>query len=123
MAGETTEFGRLLTSWRESQGKTKAKLAAEAGLDPSAISRLESGDRGPEWETVARLATALALSPVEHERFIAAAGFRSETVNEPLLVELVELLVDPSLPETVAADVRTLLRIAVDLGRRGRLAG
>ncbi|MER3486490.1 MAG: hypothetical protein C4345_11490 [Chloroflexota bacterium] len=62
----TTEnaFGKLLEVYRAAKGWTKAQLAERAGLDPSAISRLESGQRVPERQTVALVADALELSPL-----------------------------------------------------------
>jgi hypothetical protein len=62
----------------------------------------------------------MKLTPVERERLLASAGFRSEAWNDPLIVALVELTLDPTLPSDVADDVRTLIRVAVEHGRRGR---
>jgi len=119
--GGTTEFGRLLAAYRERIGWTKTDLAKEAGLDPSSVSRLEGGSRTPERSTIDTLAAAMHLTPVERERLLASADFRSEAWNDPLMVELVELTLDPTLPANVAADVRTLIRIAVEHAR-GQMA-
>jgi transcriptional regulator with XRE-family HTH domain len=116
----TTEFGRRLAAYREELGWTKTQLAERAGLDPSSVSRLEGGSRTPEPATIDVLATAMKLSPVERDRLLASANFRSEAWNDPLIVELVELTLDPTLPPNIAADIRTLIRIAVEHGRRGR---
>jgi transcriptional regulator with XRE-family HTH domain len=116
----TTEFGRLLASYREELNWTKTQLAEQAKLDPSSVSRLEGGSRTPELTTIHVLASALKLSPVERERLIASAGFRSEAWSDPLIVELVELLLDPQVPEQTRADLRTLIRVAVAHGQRDR---
>jgi transcriptional regulator with XRE-family HTH domain len=120
--GGTTEFGRLLAAYREELGWTKTQLAERAGLDPSSVSRLEGGSRTPERSTIDTLAAAMKLTPVERERLLASADFRSDAWNDPLMVELVESILDPTLPSDVAADVRTLIRVAVEHARRGRKA-
>jgi transcriptional regulator with XRE-family HTH domain len=121
--GDTTAFGRLLAAYREELGWTKTQLAERAGLDPSSVSRLEGGSRTPERSTIDTLAAAMKLTPVERERLLASADFRSDAWNDPLMVELVELTLDPAVPPNVAADIRTLIRIAVEHGRRGRQEG
>jgi transcriptional regulator with XRE-family HTH domain len=118
--GDTTRFRQLLSAYREELGWTKTQLAERAGLDPSSVSRLEGGSRTPEAGTIDVLAAAMKLTPVERERLLASAGFRSEAWNDPLIVALVELTLDPTLPSDVADDVRTLIRVAVEHGRRGR---
>ena len=51
----------LLARYRAARGWSQGKLAQVAGFDPSTVSRLESGARAPERETVDRLADAMAL--------------------------------------------------------------
>jgi transcriptional regulator with XRE-family HTH domain len=121
--GGTTEFGRRLSAYREELGWTKTQLAERAGLDPSSVSRLEGGSRTPEAGTIDLLAEAMKLTPLERERLLASAGFRSEAWDDPLIVELIELTLDPAVPRDVVADVRTLIRVAVEHGRRGRADG
>lgn len=116
----TTEFGRLLAAYREELNWTKTQLAEQAKLDPSSVSRLEGGSRLPELTTIKVLAEAMKLSPVERERLIASAGFRSEAWSDPLIVELVELLLDPTVPEQTHDELRTLIRVAVAYGQRDR---
>jgi transcriptional regulator with XRE-family HTH domain len=115
-----TDFGRLLTAFREARGWTKAQLAERAGLDPSSVSRFEAGTRDPEPRTAVALAEALGLAPVERERLYAGAGVRSPVWDDPLLAALAELWIDPAIPRDVADDLRTLVRVAVEHGRRGR---
>jgi transcriptional regulator with XRE-family HTH domain len=113
---EDNAFGRLLTSLRESKSLTKAQVAANAGLDASSISRLESGERNPEPHTVEAVARGLDLNPVDKERLLATAGFRSQAWDDPFLVALVELLLDPDLPGDVRTEIRTLIKVAVSYG-------
>jgi hypothetical protein len=87
-------------------------------LDPSSVSRFEAGTRAPERETVLAFADAMALPVIERDRLLAAAGFRSEAWDDPLISELVEVLADPTLPDDVADDLRALLRIAIQHGRQ-----
>ncbi len=120
-----SDFGPLLTELRTARGWSQAKLADRSGLDPSSVSRFEAGTRAPERETVTAFADAMALPVVERERLLAAAGFRSEAWDDPVIADLVEVLADPMLPPEVAADLRAMLRIAVQHGRRaaGRAPG
>jgi transcriptional regulator with XRE-family HTH domain len=118
--GGATEFGALLSQFRTARGWSQIKLAERAGIDGSYVSRLEAGGRAPTREAIDRLTDALVLPVVDRERLLAAAGFRSEAWDDPLLSQLVELLADPTVPPDVAADLRTLIRVAIQHGRRGR---
>ena len=46
------------------QGLTQEELCERAGISVDAVSRIEGGSRVPTLETLARLASALSLSPV-----------------------------------------------------------
>ena len=113
-------FGELLASLRTIRGWSQGQLAKRSGLDPSSISRLEAGTRAPERETVLRLADALALPIPDRDRLLAAAGFRSIALDDPLISELGALLVDPNLPAAAAEDLRALLRVAIQFARAAR---
>ena len=118
--GRAAEFGALLTQFRTARGWSQTKLAERAGIDGSYVSRLEAGGRAPTREAIERLTDALVLPVVDRERLLAVAGFRSEAWDDPLLSQLVEILADPTVPPEVAADVRTLIRVAIEHGRRSR---
>lgn len=118
VAEHASDFGPLLTELRTARGWAQAKLAERSGLDPSSVSRFEAGTRAPERETVLAFADAMALPVIERDRLLAAAGFRSEAWDDPLISELVEVLADPTLPDDVADDLRALLRIAIQHGRQ-----
>lgn len=116
-----TTFPLLLQHLRSVRGWSKADLAKRAAFDPSTITRLEQGSRAPERETVTQLADAMALPMTDRDRLLAAAGYRSDTWDDPDLVEIATLLADPSLPPGVRRDIRTMLRVATSHGKVHRM--
>jgi hypothetical protein len=72
---------------------------------------------------VLKIADALVLPVVDRERLLAAAGFRSEAWDDPMLAELAQLLNDPAIPHDAHDELRALVRVAVQHGRRAREAG
>ncbi len=123
MEDSVAEFGPQLSELRQARGWSQVKLAQQAGLDPSTVSRFEAGSRAPERDTVLKIADALVLPVLDRERLLAAAGFRSEAWDDPMLAELAQLLNDPALSTEASQDLRTLLRIAIQHGRRARESG
>ena len=113
-------FGELLGSLRTVRGWSQGRLAKEAKLDPSFVSRLEAGTRTPERDTVNRLSDALVLPISDRDRLLAAAGFRAIALDEPLISELAMLLADPSLPDSVIRDLRAVIRMAILYARASR---
>ena len=61
MVNKMNAFAKKLTAVREAKGITKYELAKRSGVSKQAISNLESGAREPAWETVQKLAMALAV--------------------------------------------------------------
>jgi transcriptional regulator with XRE-family HTH domain len=123
MEESISEFGPQLSELRQARGWSQVKLAQQAGLDPSTVSRFEAGSRAPERDTVLKIADALVLPVLDRERLLAAAGFRSEAWDDPMLAELAQLLNDPAVPAETLAELRTLLRVAIQHGRRTREPG
>jgi transcriptional regulator with XRE-family HTH domain len=123
MEDAVSEFGPQLSELRQARGWSQVKLAQIAGLDPSTVSRFEAGSRAPERDTVLKIADALVLPVIDRERLLAAAGFRSEAWDDPMLAELAQLVNDPAMAPEAAAELRTLVRVAVQHGRRAREAG
>jgi transcriptional regulator with XRE-family HTH domain len=113
-------LGELLGSFRTARGWSQGRLAQQARFDPSFVSRLEAGTRAPERETVNRLADALVLPIADRDRLMAAAGFRSIALDDPLISELALLLTDPGLPEPVERDLRAVIRMAISYARNSR---
>jgi transcriptional regulator with XRE-family HTH domain len=71
----TRVFGSVLKTMRERAGLSQNQLARLSGLDHSYLSRLESGQRHPSYDTVARLARVLARDRQERELLFAVAGY------------------------------------------------
>lgn len=115
------EFASLLQHLRSERGWSKAELAARADLDPSSITRFEQGSRAPERMTVLQLADAMALPMRDRDGLLAAAGFRSELWDDPLLIELSQALAEESLPPAARNEVRSVIRMAIDYCRLQRL--
>jgi len=114
-------FPALLERLREERGLSKADLAKRTGLDPSSITRFEQGTRDPERSTILQLADAMVLPMVDRDRLLATAGFRSEIWDDPLLVELAQLLVDRDIPATARQDARRVVRMAISYLKMQRL--
>ena len=55
-------MGAYIRSRRLALGLSQAQLAARAGVSVAEISRLEAGQRRPNFETGIRIAQALSLS-------------------------------------------------------------
>jgi transcriptional regulator with XRE-family HTH domain len=113
-------FPALLEGYRVQRGWSKADLAKRAELDPSTITRLEQGARKPDRDTVVQIAAAMALTIADRDRLLAAGGYRSDTWDDPDLVQIATLLADPSVPAVVRDDIRAMLRVAISHGRLAR---
>ena len=116
-AQASTDFGRHLERLRHERGWSKADLAKRAALDPSSITRFEQGARNPDRETVLQVSDAMALPMVERDRLLAAAGYRSEIWDEPLLIELSTILADTDIPLAAREQIRSVLNMAIAFGR------
>lgn len=114
---ESTAFGRELALLREGREWSKADLAKRAGLDPSSITRFEQGSRNPDRETVLLLATSMVLPAIDRDRLLAAAGYRSEVWDDPMLVELAHILADRTLPAGIRDQVRSVVQMAIAYSR------
>lgn len=79
--GAWPEFGAALARLRTERGLSQSRLAHEAGLDHSYISRVERGKREPSRETVLALATVLDSTHRQTDVLLIAAGYRPVTVE------------------------------------------
>lgn len=68
-------FGNVLKELREAKGLSINRLATRCGLTPGYVSRLESGQRHPSYDTVARLVNVLEAQGEDRSRLYAAAGY------------------------------------------------
>jgi len=65
------EFGRLLRSLRQRAGKTQAEVGAEAGIDQTYVSLIETGKRDAKNISFSRLARLLEAYGVSREEILA----------------------------------------------------
>ena len=110
---ETAPIGRRIRNLREGRGWNQARLAREAGLTPSAVSRVESGKRQAVLsETLRKIAGALGVS-VDY--------LQGSDVPEPTDRELVAILEQAraaDLPADARAAIKSYLRYVLEDVRR-----
>ena len=58
-------LGNRVRMLREARNLTQEQLAASAGIGRITLVRIEAGQRSPRYETLVRLANALAIEPSE----------------------------------------------------------
>lgn len=122
--GEALGFGLTLRDIRETRPRlSQSRLAELAGLDHSYLSRIEAGQRVPSRQVVLALADALAATDIERDRLLIAAGFMPEDSgsilsDEPVLLEALDVLLNPVIPREVRDDVRAQLRLIVRQAQR-----
>jgi transcriptional regulator with XRE-family HTH domain len=73
-------FPEVLSAARVSAGMTRMKLAELVGVEPSHISRIESGERVASAELVIRLANLLGKPGND---WLIAAGYEAIEVQSP----------------------------------------
>ena len=114
------EFRALLKRHREARRWSQERLAAEAEMDHSLVSRLESGQRSATREAIGKLARGLELSPEEKDRLLIAAGYFPEQpenalADEPVVTRLYRILRDEHTPDTVRDNIRTVLNSLTEI--------
>lgn len=110
MTADPDAFRTTLRRWREARRWSQGHLARVARLDTSLVNRLESGQRPPTRDAIAKLAAALDM-PGLRDELLVFAGFLPESPAavlraEPIASDLYTALTDPATP----AAVRELLR-------------
>ena len=107
----------MLASLRAARGLNRKQLADGADLDPSTVTRLESGERGTTREVVDRLARALGATQEEHHGLLTAAEIlpaeAAILLDEPELARLSAILTDPSLSVLHRRLLLTYIELAV----------
>jgi transcriptional regulator with XRE-family HTH domain len=109
MASKENEIKRLvgkrIREERLTAGYTLEKFAAESGLDPSHLSRIERGERGLDSLVLARIAGIVNLPMdafFDEERGAAVALARgSKAQRDPMVDWGLELLADMAYAEQV----------------------
>ena len=78
---ETTSQARALgaavLALRRGAELTQEEVAARAGTNAPALSRIESGERDPRWSTLVRILTAIGASHAQLAEKVAAYEARS----------------------------------------------
>lgn len=113
-------FGAVLRELRERAKLSQSALARGAGLDPSFVNRLESGQRGADRSVVEALARALELSGPDADRLLAAGGhlpaiFARVGLDDPTLQLVARVLGDEELAPSDRAEFRQVVEA---IGRR-----
>lgn len=113
-ARSSEEFRGLLKRHREARRWSQERLAAEAEMDHSLVSRLESGQRSPTRDAIGKLARGLDLAPEQKDRLLIAAGFFPEQPenalsDEPAVTRIYRILRDEKTPQPVRDNLRQLL--------------
>lgn len=116
----SAEFRGLLKRHREARRWSQERLAAQAEMDHSLVSRLESGQRSPTREAIDKLARGLELPGEQKDRLLIAAGFFPEHVesalaDEPMVGRLYSFLRDEQTPEPVRDNLRQVLSGLVEI--------
>jgi transcriptional regulator with XRE-family HTH domain len=75
MAAPQNPFPRILRDLREKHDMSQARLARVIGVDHSYISRLESGQRRPSYDTLLAISNALGLDNEERKILFASANY------------------------------------------------
>ena len=116
----TEEFRALLKRHREARRWSQERLASESEMDHSLVSRLESGQRSPTREAIAKLARGLDLPTEQKDRLLIAAGFFPEQpenalADEPAVTRIYRILRDEQTPQPVRDNIRALLNSLTEI--------
>lgn len=49
------KLGKMIRNYRETRGIEQDTLAAQIGIGVTVLSRIESGQRSPSWETLQKI--------------------------------------------------------------------
>lgn len=108
------EFRALLKAHRDARRWSQERLAAEAEMDHSLVSRIESGQRNPTREALGKLARGLELDRERTEALFLAAGLLPASIDAGDLRAAVALIREVSPAELDAA--RALIAAARKVG-------
>lgn len=119
---DSGSFGGVLRGLRERAGLSQSALARQAGLDPSFVNRLESGQRGADRGVVDALARGMGLDAAATDRLLAAGGYLPGVIarlgfDDPTLQLVAQILADERLPP---ADRTEFRQVVEAIGRRWR---
>jgi transcriptional regulator with XRE-family HTH domain len=118
-------FGGYLHELRRERGLTVRRLAAEAGVHHTYVSKLERGDRqAPEAAVVEALAAALGATPAQLDQLrwragLAPRGPGAPGQDDPTLTLVAEAIGNPALPAAARDQLRRSIAQAVQAASQG----
>jgi transcriptional regulator with XRE-family HTH domain len=110
-------LGELLAQLRNERGVPQNRIALNAGIDGSTLSRLEKGERGVSREVLDRICQALGLDREDRLEVLVAADFLTPEAANLLadadLSQLGRLLTLSELSPDHAAQLRQYVTLAL----------
>lgn len=100
---EGDDFRALGRRYRERKRWSQERLTAEAAMDHSLVSRLESGQRQPTREAITKLCAGLTLDGGDADRLWLTAGFVPPDLDADELRAALALVRTASAAEVAAA--------------------
>ncbi|MGB0385525.1 MAG: helix-turn-helix domain-containing protein [Ardenticatenaceae bacterium] len=91
---ELTHFGRELQKYLERRGWSRRRLAEEAGVDVSTVSRMMRGIQQPTHKTVQLIADALEVDPFHLKRIAGLRVQQPRKARNPSVEYLAQRLDD-----------------------------
>jgi transcriptional regulator with XRE-family HTH domain len=85
-------FADRLLRLRYDAALTQDQLAARLGLSPSFVSRLESGERAPSTDCIARLCAAFGIAAREADQLYLEVGLLPPDIDGGALLALLEMV-------------------------------
>ena len=122
-------YGELIKQFRATRGMSQRALAREVGLNPTLVNRSEAGDRAPAGPAeIAATARALGLSPEQHDRLLASAGywpavFLTVGASDRTLRAVALALADDSLTDEIRHALRQAIEGVIQAATIGRGSG
>ena len=87
-------------------------IAQATGIDPSYISRLLRGQRpAPSRELIQSIAQTLVAGQRDTWRLLVAAGYLPDEWDDPVLLDVADLLHHPALPGSAVDDFRRVVHM------------
>ena len=115
-------FRAQIKEYRDRHSWSQERLAEEADMDHSLVSRLESGQRTPTREAVGKLGDGLRLGDGQRDMLLVLAGFAPDDPanflalhEEHALADVYRLLSDPQVSATTKEQLRAQIGGLVSL--------
>ena len=122
------DFAGLLRRYRDRAELSCNELARAVAVDPSYISRLARGERGPPRRPVVeRVAEALNLPLEDQDRLLVSAGYAPATIAvlggwDSALQAVADVLTDSRIPSHDLENFRQVVRLVSERWRQPSLS-